>query len=109
MSVYGKYRNYSQLGRKGLDIENIIDVRGNHEKIVDMDTWNKAQKILHDSCCNNKIMRPLIGVLRCPQCGGEVRTSYTKNNNKLIRYYSCKKGVLGGCHANSINAEIVEY
>lgn len=66
---------------------------GNHESIIDLDTWNKAQRT------RDRNYQPrraeigdnflLLGILKCGYCGRTMRIKSRKNKNNLVWYYAC--------------------
>lgn len=80
--------------------DNVILSDGQHEAIIDEDTFRKAQEKKTFYCykmnCTTKKLtaHPLSGILKCPICGGNMASSASnkllKNGNKIIKnYYSC--------------------
>lgn len=75
-----------------------MKVEGNHEAIIDVETWHKVQKIkeIHNksrvSQSNFKGEFILSGLLRCPVCGaGTVMSKRPKRNGDGYHlYYICK-------------------
>ena len=62
-------------------------VEGTHEAIIDLDTWNKVQK-LRGGKPKSEVKgkpNPLAKKVRCMDCGGSMRVSY--HNHK--RYFRC--------------------
>ena len=66
---------------------------GNHESIIDLDTWNKAQRTRDrkfrnkpDGTANNFL---LLGILKCGYCGRTMRTKKRKMKNGVKWYYVC--------------------
>ncbi|HCQ5550135.1 TPA: recombinase family protein [Clostridioides difficile] len=114
---WGQYVDWAKKGRKGKN-ENYELFQGQHQPIIDMDTWTKAQamrKINKDKF--NKIYEGdfiLTGLLRCPVCGASMISHRTKKKNKpneFYRYYQCSnffnKGVTV-CTSNLVNADTAE-
>lgn len=59
---------------------------GEHEAIIDIETWNKAREkrektgVAFVSCVDYSRTHLLTGMLRCPKCGGSMyaqKSSYT--------------------------------
>ncbi len=91
---------------------------GEHEAIVDMETWNKVQGILRRNRLNggtlvrNKYGALLKGLLFCTPCGTGMTHSYAKRKNgKCYRYYVCQTAQRQGwakCPTKSVNAYDIE-
>jgi site-specific DNA recombinase len=70
---------------------------GEHDGIVDRQTWDKAQAILADnkqvkvSMARTKMVAPLKGVIRCGHCGCAMGPTYTRNKDRQYTYYICEK------------------
>lgn len=114
---WGQYLDWAKKRRKGKN-ENYELFEGQHQPIIDMDTWTKSQamrKINKDKF--NKIYEGdfiLTGLLRCPICGASMISHRTKKKNKpneFYRYYQCSnffnKGVTV-CKSNLVNANTAE-
>ena len=112
---YNEYENWAVKRRKGYN-PNYTVVEGNHEPIIDEDTFNQVQDRLKirskQPKWNNRGENLLTGLLRCPEGEGPMAASNTTNTlqdgtKKRIRYYSCanfrRKGA-SVCHANSVRA-----
>lgn len=90
--------------------ENIIISPGEHEPIIDIDTWNKAQERSNylKSKYKYKEHSPtlkshwLIGVLRCASCGATLILAQNK-------WFKCANYCRGSCDTSQhINAKIIE-
>lgn len=114
---WGQYLDWAKKRRKGKN-EDYELFKGQHQPIIDMETWTKSQamrKINKDKF--NKIYEGdfiLTGLLRCPVCGASMISHRTKKKNKpneFYRYYQCSnffnKGVTV-CKSNLVNADIAE-
>ena len=116
---YNQYENWTVKRRKGYN-PNYIVAEGNHEPIIDEDTFNRVQDRLkirsRQPKWNNRGENLLTGLLRCPECEGAMAASNTTNTlkdgtKKRIRYYSCANFRRKGssvCHANSVRADEAE-
>ena len=68
---------------------------GEHEAIIDQDTWDKAQLLLknnmnHDATKRTNKVNPFAGLMFCGSCGGAMILSHTvKHKNKQYAYYIC--------------------
>lgn len=91
---------------------------GEHEAIVDQETFAKAQKLLQGNgqtggrAVRNKHNALLRGILRCASCNCGMSHSYSqKKGSRLYRYYVCQKAQKRGwkhCPAPSIPAGQIE-
>ncbi len=109
-------QDWSKKRRKNIN-ENPILVEGQHEAIIDVETWNKVQVILKErSKKHNKVYdseQPLTGILRCPVCGAGMtisRSTRKKSDGSkvILEYYSCgnwKNKGTAVCNSNSIRVE----
>ncbi|GIO70147.1 recombinase family protein [Paenibacillus cookii] len=114
---FNKQQDWNEKRRKGTNPEPIIVV-GEHEPIISMETWNKAQELFKlKSSKPTKTFDghfPLTTLLRCPKCGQGMighRSKRTKNSDEYIRYYICGNSHYKGsavCRANSIRADYAE-
>ncbi|WP_429828273.1 recombinase zinc beta ribbon domain-containing protein [Brevibacillus laterosporus] len=75
---------------------NPIYVNGEHEPIIDHDTWHKVQKRMEQNAgkslkvCTGHF--PLTGLLRCPMCSHAMishKVRKSKSDTYYIRYYQC--------------------
>ena len=111
MIQFDKYSNYSK-NRKRVINPNMVLTKGQHEPIIDEETWNKAQVLMSmkGGRRENKYhdFTPLTGLLRCPQCGyGMVLTRAPSKKGK-VAYYSCGNWKNKGttvCHCNSVRVD----
>lgn len=87
--VQGKYGSvsYKTKQNKPIPKEKWIIVKGTHEPIIDMELWNKVQKLLKQKA--KPFITGEIGIfakkLRCMNCGYVMRSM--KSHNK--RYFKC--------------------
>ncbi|MFZ5353765.1 MAG: recombinase family protein [Bacillota bacterium] len=85
---------YIGLNRHKLNSPDYYIVKGNHEPIIDMQTWDLVQKKINNcrrskriKCSNNALLKNL---LYCPVCGGEFQIFYSGSKGYRYRYYKCK-------------------
>ncbi|MHA3067258.1 recombinase family protein [Lacticaseibacillus saniviri] len=116
---YGKYQQWEQKRRKGLN-DNVIESDGKHPAIIDAVLWQTVQTRMQQNSIvpkwNQKGQNVLTGLLRCPECGSAMAVTWTVNRlkdgtKKRLRYYTCSQFKYKGasvCHANSIRADIAE-
>ncbi|MDR7871337.1 MAG: recombinase family protein [Tissierellaceae bacterium] len=119
MIRFNKYVDYSTKKRKGLN-EDYILVEGQHEAIVDKETWDKVRLLQEKRSgkysTKGKGKFPLSGLLRCPVCGAGMVATNSVNTlkdgtRKTIRYYSCgnfKNKGSAVCTSNSVRADYAE-
>lgn len=116
---YNRMRDWSEKRRKGKN-ESPIIVDGQHKPIIDMELWNKVQKLYkersHKPIRNFSGSYPLTGILKCPQCGASMVAGVTKKRRKdgsynIHKYYYCgnwrNKGI-AACRSNGIKKEYIE-
>ena len=86
--------------------------KGNHDPIISLETWKKAQAIISDKPTHKQ--RPsstykhwLSGLMKCAHCGG--RMNYA-GNKKGERSYRCSKHANGGAckHSNFMSVGKLE-
>jgi len=90
---------------------------GEHDAIVDEETWKKVQALLKTNARgpsryrSNKSGALLKGILRCGSCGTTMAPAYTKKRNVRYRYYLCataQKQGWSSCPTKSIPALDIE-
>jgi len=90
---------------------------GEHEQIVDTETWKRVRDILRENGrtggkeVRNKYGALLKGLLYCIPCGAAMVHTYTKKNGKCYRYYVCLNAQQRGwaaCPTKSLNAHEIE-
>jgi site-specific DNA recombinase len=91
---------------------------GEHEAIVDLDTWQRVQALLQrngrsgGTPSRSQCGALLKGLLRCVPCGCAMTPSHsTKNGTKRYRYYVCSSAQKRGwstCPSRSIPAGEIE-
>ena len=91
---------------------------GQHDAIIDEDTWNKAQDILLGR--QVKVLIPssrisavplLKGLMNCGVCGSKMTPTYTTKQGRKYRYYICQakfKGNNEECQVGRIPANEAE-
>jgi site-specific DNA recombinase len=68
---------------------------GEHDRIVDEAVWEKvnAQLALRSTGQRGKVhgpqVGPLVGMLYCTECGGQMRPTFTTRHGRRYKYYSC--------------------
>lgn len=109
-------QDWSKKRRKNIN-DNPILVDGQHQAIVDVETWDKVQVILkergkkHSKVYDSE--QPLTGILKCPVCGAgmTISRSTTKRadgSKRVIETYSCgnwKNKGTAVCNSNAIRVE----
>lgn len=113
---WNKLQNYSTQRRRNKN-DNPVYVKGQHEAIIDMQTWDKAVIRQKNSPGKFSRMYPgeflISGILRCPDCGGPM-VGYRRKNKKtgiLYRYYQCNNARAKGttaCKHNMVSADLIE-
>jgi site-specific DNA recombinase len=90
---------------------------GEHERIVDDDTWNRVQSALSRNGrrggrnVGNKHGALLKGLVRCASCDAGMIHSYVSKKNRFYRYYVCVKAHQRGwaqCETRSVSAPALE-
>lgn len=106
--------NYtSSKNSKIKDPSEWIIVKGEHEPIIDIELFEKANNIINTSK-DYSSKRPISteykhwlgGLLRCSECGGTLTYSaYSKSsltpNSKYLGYFQCNKYKKGSCNKNT--------
>lgn len=114
---FNQVENWNEKRRKGKN-DNYVFVKGEHDEIINIETWEKAQSIF-----KNKSHRPaktfighfpLTTLLRCPKCGQGMighKAKRSKTSKEYIRYYQCGNFHYKGsavCNSNLLRADDVE-
>lgn len=113
MIRYNLRQDWNKKRRKGIN-PNPILVEGEHDAIIDMETWEKVQVINKQR--SKKQQRRystealLTGILKCPACGSAMTISRTTNTlkdgtKKVEEYYACgawKSKGTAVCNSNTI-------
>jgi site-specific DNA recombinase len=90
---------------------------GEHERIVDDETWNKVQSALSRNGrrggrnIGNKHGALLKGLVRCGSCDVGMIHTYVNKKDRLYRYYVCVKAHQRGwaqCETRSVSAPALE-
>lgn len=90
---------------------------GEHDRIVDDDTWNRVQRALSRNGrhggrnVGNKHGALLKGLVRCASCGVGMIHNYVSRKNRVYRYYVCVKAHQRGwaqCETRSVSAPALE-
>ncbi|GAA0102306.1 hypothetical protein UT300012_30210 [Paraclostridium bifermentans] len=116
---YNLRQDWNEKRRRNINPNSIL-VYGEHEAIIDIDTWEKVQIILqdrsktHNRVCDSELI--LSGLLKCPVCGASMTVSRStrkrKDGTKAVNeYYSCSNWKNKGtavCNSNSVKAEVAD-
>ncbi|HFK1424863.1 MULTISPECIES: recombinase family protein [Bacillus cereus group] len=116
-SVWRKQQDWSITRRAGKTKG--ITIKGEHEAIIDIKTWEKVKKIneLQTKCySSNRNFNGdffLSGVIKCPKCGGSTVMSKVKrrDGNGYHLYYMCQRFHVAGtksCNSNLIKKDWIE-
>jgi site-specific DNA recombinase len=90
---------------------------GEHERIIDQNTWDRAHETLrrnkgdNGASLKNKFGALLRGLLFCIPCGTPMMHTYTVRNSKRYRYYVCFNAQQKGwknCETKSVPAQAIE-
>ena len=90
---------------------------GEHDRIVDDNTWNRVQSALSRNGrrggrnVGNKHGALLKGLVRCASCDAGMVHSYVSKKNRFYRYYVCVKAHQRGwaqCETRSVSAPALE-
>lgn len=121
MIRYNVRQEWNEKRRRKIN-PNPILVEGEHEAIIDTETWEKVQSNLNQN--KGKPTRiydgefPLTGILKCPVCGAGMvinRASKKRKDGSVhkINYYACgawKNKGTQACNSNAIRTDKVhEY
>lgn len=113
-SLYNMLTNMIYAGK--VDFGGTVH-EGEHERIVDDETWNRVQTALSRNGrrggrnVGNKHGALLKGLVRCGSCDVGMIHSYVSKKNKLYRYYVCVKAHQRGwaqCETRSVSAPALE-
>lgn len=113
-SLYNLLTNMIYVGK--VDYEGQV-YEGEHDRIVDDETWNRVQSALKRNGrlggrnIGNKHGALLKGLVRCATCDVGMIHSYVKKTNRLYRYYVCVKAHQRGwaqCETRSVSAPALE-
>ncbi|HEY1759651.1 MAG TPA: recombinase family protein [Bryobacteraceae bacterium] len=90
---------------------------GEHERIIDEQTWNRVQTALNRNGrrggrnIGNKYSALLKGLVRCGSCDVGMIHTYVNKKDRLYRYYVCVKAHQRGwaqCETRSVSAPALE-
>lgn len=113
-SLYNLLTNMIYIGKVGYGGQ---VYQGEHERIVDDDTWNRVQTALSRNGrrggrnVGNKHGALLKGLVRCASCDVGMIHSYVSKKNRVYRYYVCVKAHQRGwaqCETRSVSAPALE-
>lgn len=109
-SVYtGKIRwstdGSRSISRRHLDNDNIMEVDGHHEAIIDKDLWEAAQKVYAEqkrkypkhARREQPIEYALKGLVRCSACGGTLAMNSVTSGKNRVRTLQCCNYNRGSC------------
>lgn len=116
---YNVRRDWSEKRRRNIN-PNPVLVDGEHEPIIPIEMWERAQVLLEER--SGKPSRvydsefPLTGLLRCPECGSGMVIGRTVNTRKdgskrVLEYYVCgawKNKGSAVCHSNGIRTDYAD-
>jgi site-specific DNA recombinase len=92
-------------------------LEGEHQRIIDDDTFNRVQEHLHRNgrkggrSVRNKCGGLLKGLVRCGSCGAAMMHTYSRKKATLYRYYVCLTAHHRGwnaCETKSVPASLLE-
>lgn len=114
---FNQVENWNEKRRQGKD-KNTIIVKGEHEPIISIEVWEKAQKVFeqksHKPAKTFTGYFPLTTLLRYPKCGQGMighKIKKSKNSKEYIRYYQCGNFHYKGsavCNSNLLRADEIE-
>lgn len=102
------YLGYNHWKSKNAPEEQRIVERGEHEPILDEETFNKAQQITQRRSQKDMSRSShdfyFSTILKCSLCGTSYYgNAFTQNGNKITRYYCSGKRHFGICNASDIS------
>ncbi len=112
--VQGKTQRKMHSRAKLIERQEWIVVPNTHEAIIDIDTWNKAQKLLKRRTRNLDLQSNIsifAGFLKCGDCGRALTKKRYLQNGKEFIYYNCGTYVRSGskfCSSHSISHKVLE-
>ncbi len=91
-------------------------VPGEHEAIIDRDTWEQVHTLMSTNTHRrgaNRVHPPALlkGVIRCRHCGRAMSPSFTSKDGRQYRYYLCQTAIKIGhnaCPLRSVAAGEIE-
>ena len=110
--VQGKRRviSYKNKNRRQVPKEDWISVKGTHEPIIDMETWDRVQELKRARRSTGHVLKykgrdsvgMFTGVLTCADCGSHLVSNYkTNKNGHSYCYYRCSRYNYNGVHTCS--------
>jgi site-specific DNA recombinase len=90
---------------------------GEHEAIIDLEMWSRAQDILSNGCAAGRSAAKtkqnglLSGVIRCVACNAPMTRTYAMKKGRRYHYYVCSNAHKNGwksCPVKSVNADDIE-
>lgn len=114
-NTFSKISYNSKKLRKIPEASQII-VENTHEALVTEEQYNKVQTILNNRSKNitekNVDKHLLSGLLKCKDCGRNLRISESKKKKGIVRYTQCnlytRKGRFGVCSSHRISYDLLE-
>jgi Site-specific recombinases, DNA invertase Pin homologs len=113
-NLYNLLTNMIYVGKVDYDGK-VYD--GEHDRIVDDETWNRVQSALNRNGrrggrnIGNKYAALLKGLVRCASCNVGMIHTYVNKKDRLYRYYVCVKAHQRGwtqCETRSVSAPALE-
>ena len=113
---YNVRQDWSEKRRRNINPNPII-VDGIHQAIIEIDLWDKVQKIMESKKGKPKRIYdgeyPLTGILKCPVCGAGMVIMRTTNKladgtKRRLVYYACgnwKNKGTAVCNSNAIRVD----
>jgi len=92
--IYRALKNRLYIGEISYKGDNY---EGEHDAIIDKETWEKVQKMLKEntvakiSKAKTRAVSPLHGVIRCGHCDSSMGLSYAQKGARRYTYYLCAK------------------
>jgi Site-specific recombinases, DNA invertase Pin homologs len=89
---------------------------GEHEAIVDQETWDRVQELINNGSRgprrpSSRCSSLLAGILRCAACDAAMTPTYSQKGRVRYRYYLCTKAHMRGwdsCPTKSVSAKKIE-
>lgn len=119
MIQYGKHTDWNRKGRSGKNKpEAIMIVKGKHEALIDMETWEKVRAIRDERgfkpVKTRKAEHLLSGKILCPSCNTPMVSNVVskKRDDGSVRnnyYYQCGRyNNTKACKPNLVKKEVVD-
>ena len=102
---------YIAINRHKIGHEDEYKTTGSHNPIIELDTWNIAQK-LREICKkkrpvkNKQLYFLLSGKIQCPRCSCSMYSFTSNTASKTYKYYRCK-GCKTICNAENIEIAVL--